>query len=121
MFGARLKALRKERSITQERLAEIINVDRSSIGKYEGKSQIIPSEEVREAIANFFGVSVDYLMGKTDLRYPDPADELSADEKELIGIYRSLNNRGKESILLFARERTEIPSMQDIETRHATA
>lgn len=117
MFGIRLKALRKERGITQEKLAEIINVDRSSIGKYEGKSKIIPSEEVRQSIADFFGVSVDYLMGKTDTRYPDPSDDLSAEEKELIGIFRTLNRKGKDSILKYARERTEIPSMQDVKRK----
>ena len=121
MFGIRLKALRKERGITQEKLAEIINVDRSSVGKYEGKSKIIPSEEVRQAIAEFFGVSVDYLMGKTDQRYPDPADELNEEEKELIGIFRSLNRKGKDSIMDYARERTEIPSMQDAPAEQATA
>ena len=121
MFGIRLKALRKERGITQEKLAEIINVDRSSVGKYEGKSKIIPSEEVRQAIADYFSVSVDYLMGKTDNRYPDPTDALSVEEKELIGIFRSLNRKGKDSIMGYARERMEIPSMQDAITGQETA
>lgn len=121
MFGIRLKALRKERGITQEKLAEEINVDRSSIGKYEGKSKVIPSEEVRQAIAEYFGVSVDFLMGKTDNRYPNPSDDLSEEEKELIGIFRSLNRKGKDSIMDFARERTEIPSMQETTAGQATA
>ncbi|MBQ9039793.1 MAG: helix-turn-helix transcriptional regulator [Clostridia bacterium] len=113
MFGIRLKALRKERGITQEKLAQIVNIDRSSIGKYEGKSKVIPSEEVRQAIADYFGVSVDYLMGRTDIRYPNPANRLTDDEVELLGIFRSLNSKGKESIMQYARERTEIPSMQE--------
>ena len=121
MFGIRLKALRKERGITQEKLAEEISVDRSSVGKYEGKSKVIPSEEVRQAIAEYFGVSVDYLMGKTDNRYPDPADDLNQEEKELIGIFRSLNRRGKDSIMEYARERMEIPSMQEATSGTATA
>ena len=121
MFGVRLKALRKERGITQEKLAEIINVDRSSVGKYEGKSKIIPSEEVRQSIADYFGVSVDYLMGKTDIRYPHSTDDLTDEENELLGIFRSLNRKGKDSILEYARERTEIPSMKEATQSKETA
>ena len=66
-FGDRLKTLRKERGITQEQLAVIIGVERSSIGKYEGKSKIVPSDDVKAKIAEYFSVSVDYLLGRTDL------------------------------------------------------
>lgn len=121
MFGVRLKALRKERGITQEKLADIIKVDRSSVGKYEGKGKTLPSEEVRQAIADYFGVSVDYLLGKTDIRFPSPKNELTDEENELLGIFRSLNRKGKDSIMEYARERTEIPSMQEAMPSEATA
>lgn len=64
MFSKRLKELRTTRKITQERLAKIIGVERSSIGKYEGKSAVIPSPSVLQAIAEYFDVSVDYLLGR---------------------------------------------------------
>ena len=68
MFAERLKELRKERGLTQEQLAQIIQVERSSVGKYEGKSKIIPSDDVKQRIAEFFDVSVDYLLGRTDIK-----------------------------------------------------
>ena len=70
MFGERLKLLRKSRGITQEQLAEIIGVERSSIGKYEGKSKTIPSDDVKAKIADYFNVSTDYLLGRSDVAEP---------------------------------------------------
>ena len=61
-FGTKLKELRKRHKITQEQLAKIINVERSSIGKYES-ANTIPSNDTLIKIAKFFNVSSDYLLG----------------------------------------------------------
>lgn len=66
MFNKRLKELRKQRNMTQEALAALINVDRSSIGKYEGRSAVVPPADVLERIADVFNVSIDYLLGRQD-------------------------------------------------------
>ena len=66
MFGERLKKLRKSANITQEQLASAIGVERSSVGKYEGKSKVVPSDDIKTKIADYFNVSVDYLLGRTD-------------------------------------------------------
>ena len=66
MFSTRLKELRSEKKITQEQLASIIGVERSSIGKYEGKTAVIPSADVLKKLADFFNVSVDYLLGRVE-------------------------------------------------------
>lgn len=63
-LAEKMKALRKERKITQEQLANGIGVERSSIGKYETGTQ--PSTEIIGRIADYFGVSTDYLLGRTD-------------------------------------------------------
>jgi len=64
-FAERIKALRKERGMTQEALGKIIGVKRDSIYTYE-KGLNYP--EVRNLIilADFFSVSIDYLVGRTD-------------------------------------------------------
>ena len=61
----RLKELRKKRKITQQRLAIELNMSQNSISRYEN--------EVREAdyqtlikLADYFNVSVDYLLERTD-------------------------------------------------------
>ena len=100
MFSERLKALRKSKGITQEQLATIIGVERSSIGKYEGKSHIVPSDDVKYRIAEYFGVTVDYLLGRSDSpTAPISETDLSDIEQKLIEDFRALNKQGKEYIL----------------------
>ena len=64
MLKIRLKELRKKHRVTQEQLAEAIGVERSSIGKYEGNQNVIPSVEVLQAIADYFDVTTDFLLGR---------------------------------------------------------
>lgn len=61
IFSNILKTLRKTKKITQEQLAEIIGVERSSIAKYES-TNTIPSIDVLLKISNYFNVSLDYLL-----------------------------------------------------------
>jgi len=65
MLKERLKELRGRERISQKQLAEAIGVERSSIGKYEGNQNIIPSVDVLNAIADYFSVTTDYLLGRT--------------------------------------------------------
>ena len=59
----RLKELRKERQLTQQELGEIINCTHTAINYYEnGKRQ--PDLETLCKLADYFNVSVDYLLGK---------------------------------------------------------
>lgn len=64
-FSERLRELRLERGLTQEAVANIIGVKRYSVYTYE-KGLNYP--EVRNLIilADFFEVSIDYLVGRTD-------------------------------------------------------
>src|SRR5699024_1801560 len=66
-FSNRLETLRKSINLSQEELAKILNIDRTSIVHYENsKSGRIPKPDTLEEIANFFGVSIDYLLDRTD-------------------------------------------------------
>ena len=122
MFSERLKELRKEKRITQEQLAAIIGVERSSIGKYEGKSHIIPSDDVKYRIAEYFGVTVDYLMGYSDNPHPHSGNiSLTDEESELVTIYRSLNAAGRNMVLHIARVCAGNPDMQKEDGNTVTA
>lgn len=69
-FGERLKILREQKGLTQEKLAEAVGVSRSTIGGYEAPSkEREPDFEIVRRLADFFGVTVDYLVGRVD----DPA------------------------------------------------
>lgn len=93
-IGERIKELRKARGITQVQLAKIIGIEQSSVGKYEGKDAISPSDDIKIRIADYFGVSLDYLVGRDK-----PNDlQLSPAESKLISDFRTLSPEGKEYI-----------------------
>lgn len=64
-FSERIKELRRKNGLSQEALGNILNVKQDAISTYErGKNY----PEVRNLVilADFFGVSIDYLLGRTD-------------------------------------------------------
>lgn len=65
-FCNRLRLLRNSRSLSQQTLSEKIGVSKSSINMYE-RGEREPSFETLEAIADFFNVDMDYLLGKSDV------------------------------------------------------
>lgn len=68
-FPQRLKALRKDRKLSQETLAKEVGIDRTSISHYENSEENderIPRLDTLEKIADFFDVTYDYLLGRTD-------------------------------------------------------
>lgn len=61
----RLKKLRKEKGLTQSDLAKVLNTNQSQYGKYEnGKTNL--SLENAQIIADYFGVTLSYLLGLDD-------------------------------------------------------
>ena len=63
--GIRLKAFRKGNKITQDKIAQVLNVDRSTIAKYESGHYLI-STLFLYTICKKYNVSADYLLGKID-------------------------------------------------------
>ena len=70
-FSEIIKLLRIERGITQEQLAALLKVSRSTIGMYETGSRE-PDFETLEAIADIFNVDLDYLMGRSTVERKNP-------------------------------------------------
>lgn len=64
-FAKRLKELRIEKGVSQVRLAKFINVSQSMITRWES-DECEPTASNIAAIANFFEVSADYLLGRED-------------------------------------------------------
>lgn len=59
-IGEQIKALRKRKGITQQQLAETLNLKRSTIANYEINRRAVGLEELI-AIADYFGVGLDYF------------------------------------------------------------
>ncbi|KQB77490.1 helix-turn-helix transcriptional regulator [Clostridium butyricum] len=63
----RLKQLRKSNNLTQTELGKILGVGKTTISMYETNNST-PNDEIKLKIAEYFNVSLDYLLGKTDIR-----------------------------------------------------
>ena len=61
----RLKEFRKENGITQEKLADLLNVVKGTIGNYETARSIIATPFIY-TISKKYNISADYLLGKTE-------------------------------------------------------
>lgn len=64
-FGAHLKALRQSKNLTQKQLAENIGASESGIQNYELGTRK-PTYDMLIALADYFNVSLDYLVGRSD-------------------------------------------------------
>lgn len=98
MFDKRLKQLRIERKISQKKVAEFLNINQRTYASYENNERE-PNSKLLIAIANFFNVSIDFLLGV-------PQNEnnitenyfLQVDEVEMLKKYRQLNSDGKKHL-----------------------
>ena len=78
-LAQRLKDLRKQRGKTQQQMAETLNVLRSTYGEYE-RGKIAPPMDKLQALAAYFDVSIDYLIGNTNSKRAKdetPAEDVS--------------------------------------------
>jgi transcriptional regulator with XRE-family HTH domain len=92
IFQERLKYLRSKRGITQEQLAVALDIPPTTIRRLETVNSL-PRRDRLDAIADFFNVSVDYLLGRTDdetplqRNNPRSIDQLSFDDDINIAIF----------------------------------
>lgn len=64
-MGFRIRDLREEADLTQAQVGKAINVPQRTYAYYESGQRMIPPQ-VLCALADFYQVSVDYLLGRTD-------------------------------------------------------
>ena len=94
-----LKTLREKHNVSQQRLAAAVGVSQQSINKYENHN-IEPEIRTLIRIADFFHVSVDYLIGHGDDSEEKTPCQLNDDELKLVYDYRNLSLSQRESIRL---------------------
>lgn len=66
-LGERIKEERLARKMTQTELGNICGVTKYTISLYESNKST-PSDDIKNILANFFHVSIDYLLGRTDVK-----------------------------------------------------
>jgi len=114
-----IKILRVEKNLSQGELAKQVNVSQTAVSQWEiGKTN--PDKNSTNLLADFFGVSVDYLLGRTDERtstyyasnihgstfvQSNGSVNISGDvvtskeEAEILRVYRSLDVRGRSKLM----------------------
>lgn len=87
----RLKELRQAKDLKQEDVAKLLGIGRTSYGAYEIEDNIPPINKLM-ILAEFYGVSLDYLLCK---------DKTSPDADEVIRLYQSLPVNKQEQVQAF--------------------
>jgi len=93
-----LREIRKEKGITMKELGKIFGVSEVAISNYEmGKRE--PDIQTIVKFANYFDVSVDYLLGNTKTAAPKPSGVvLTAFESDIVGELRRLSKTDKQNL-----------------------
>lgn len=68
-MNLRIRDIREDNDITQQKIADYLNCDRSLYAKYERNERDIPLSLIAK-LAVFYGTSIDYLAGLTNERKP---------------------------------------------------
>lgn len=96
-----LKTLRQQKGVSQQLLADFVLVSQQSINKYENH-KVEPDIDTIVKIADYFDVSVDYLIGRTDVKHSAEKlnyNDLNISESKMINKFRALNDNQKECII----------------------
>lgn len=103
-FADNLKNLRESQNITQEQLADYLQVSRPTIAGYETKSRQ-PDFEKLEKLSDFFHVSIDYLLTGTEFKAVTVTPNRPFSEKLLnrnvLESYKKLSIQSKRDVLKY--------------------
>lgn len=103
MFGKKLEALRKLSNLTRKQLAEMLGINHETLKGYEyGKSE--PNFKMLEKIAQHFGVSTDFLLGR---------EEIAEDEEMIIGLTAGLSPEEKKKVIELVKTAVKIYGTED--------
>ena len=96
LFSKRIKNLRIAKKMTQQELGNIVGLTATGVSYWES-GKATPSIEVIEKLSNFFGVSIDFLMGKPEIDENDrsmilfrKAEQVNETDREKL--YHIINN-----------------------------
>lgn len=89
MLGDKIRTLRKEKRVTQQELANAIDVVQSTIGMIESGKKTGSTQTLLK-IADFFGVTVDYLLSEDDKKNEEDVTQIKLSKKAEKDIEKAL-------------------------------
>lgn len=100
----RLSQLRKEKNLSQKEFAKTFGVAQNTVSNWENENRTVDAETAVK-LANYFQVSVDYLLGNTD--HPGTVQAIDAQlegvEFALFGEVKELSEAQKQDVLHFVQ------------------
>lgn len=102
MFKIRLKALRESKGMTQRDFAADFGVSKGTVGMWESGAREPRTLDEINRIADYFGVSSDYLLGRTEEKEkpaPTDGDGLSETAKQIMDCVSQMSQREQETFL----------------------
>lgn len=106
-FEERLKQLRREKHVRQEDIAAAVDVSKGTVSVWERGGRK-PEFETLDRLCEYFNTTLGYLLGNSDMRYPQEPDErmmaVAASEnaedtlRNLIQMFISLSSRSREIV-----------------------
>jgi transcriptional regulator with XRE-family HTH domain len=109
MFAKRLEKLRHEKDLTHQQMADMLGITRQAYGNYENAKRE-PDIKTLNVLADFFNVSMDYLLGKSHVRnsqnqyeptFTEIEDVINKADLQFNGA--PLNDEDKEDIIEFIK------------------
>ncbi len=111
-LGERLKILRAGKEITQKELASVLKIPRDTVANWE-VNRGTPNIETISEIADYFGVSTDYLLGRTDDTSPKDDNPQHVNDDDALEYLDELHKRPEmKTLFQIGRKATK----EDIET-----
>lgn len=99
----RLKELRKKKRISQQKLAIDLNVSQAAISKYE-QGLAEPDIRMLKEMSEYFGASIDYLVGRTNQNLFLTEISYNEQEKELVYCFKKLPLYKREKALAYIQD-----------------
>lgn len=117
----RLKELREEKNLSQKQVSVAIKTNQSNIARWENGINE-PAISFAIALADYFGVTVDYLIGRTDelgnvAVMPPAAPALAENEKTLLRYFRTLSPSLQDAALNTVRVLAGIPTDSELQKK----
>lgn len=95
----RIKILRSQQGLTQQEMADLSGISRVALARYENQTRL-PTVEKMIMLADFFGVTVDYLIGRVNQEQKESAVvDLSGFDPELVEAIRDVRPEEKTAVL----------------------
>lgn len=73
----RLKEIRQDRDLQQVDIAKVLKTSQVQYSRYERGIRVVPIDKIA-MLAKFYDVSIDYLLGLTDIRKPYPKSKINS-------------------------------------------